>query len=144
MSISISDYQKAKYELFKSYKKPTSDQVSFMQLYEKEERTKEEEKLLQALTKKFKAYDDFLTRKKEVDAITHAEQKRQKEEQRRARNQKLIVLGSALLKKSETDNNTKQLIKSLIDEKFISEKDANLFDEDIVLIRHSIIHDLPQ
>ena len=144
MSISISDYQKAKYELFKSYKKPTSDQVSFMQLYEKEERTKEEEKLLQALTKKFKAYDDFLTRKKEVDAITHAEQKRQKEEQRRARSQKLIVLGSALLKKSETDNNTKQLIKSLIDEKFISEKDANFFDEDIVLIRHSIIQNLPQ
>ena len=142
--MSISDYKKAKYELFKSYKKPTSDQVSFMQLYEKEERTKEEEKLLQALTKKFKAYDDFLTRKKEVDAITHAEQKRQKEEQRRARSQKLIVLGSALLKKSETDNNTKQLIKSLIDEKFISEKDANLFDEDIVLIRHSLIHDLPQ
>ena len=144
MSISISDYQKAKYELFKSYKKPTSDQVDFMRLIELTEKTKEEEKLLQALTKKFKAYDDFLTRKKEVDAITHAEQKRQKEEQRRARSQKLIVLGSALLKKSETDNNTKQLIKSLIDEKFISEKDANLFDEDIVLIRHSLIHDLPQ
>lgn len=144
MSISISDYQKTKYELFKSYKKPTSDQVAFMQLYEKEERTKEEEKLLQALTKKFKAYDDFLTRKKEVDAITHAEQKRQKEEQRRARNQKLIILGSALLKKSETDNQTKQLIKSLIDDKFISEKDANLFVEDIVLIRQSLIHDLPQ
>ena len=142
--MSISDYQKAKYELFKSYKKPTSDQVDFMRLIELTEKTKEEEKLLQALTKKFKAYDDFLTRKKEVDAITHAEQKRQKEEQRRARSQKLIVLGSALLKKSETDNNTKQLIKSLIDEKFISEKDANLFDEDIVLIRHSLIHDLPQ
>ena len=138
------DYQKTKYELFKSYKKPTSDQVSFMQLYEKEEKTKEEEKLLQALTKKFKAYDDFLTRKKEVDAITHAEQKRQKEEQRRARSQKLIVLGSALLKKSETDNNTKQLIKSLIDEKFISEKDANLFEDDIILVRQSLIHDLPQ
>ncbi len=144
MSISISDYQKTKYELFKSYKKPTSDQVAFMQLYEKEERTKEEEKLLQALTKKFKAYDDFLTRKKEVDAITHAEQKRQKEEQRRARNQKLIILGSALLKKSETDNQTKQLIKSLIDDKFISEKDANLFDDDIILVRQSLVHGLPQ
>ena len=138
------EYQKAKYDLFKSYKKPTSDQVAFMQLYEKEERTKEEEKLLQALTKKFKAYDDFLTRKKEVDAITHAEQKRQKEEQRRARNQKLIVLGAALLKKSETDNETKQLIKSLVDEKFISEKDANLFEDDIILVRQSLIHDLPQ
>ena len=138
------DYQKTKYELFKSYKKPTSDQVSFMQLYEKEERTKEEEKLLQALAKKFRAYDDFLTRKKEVDAITHAEQKRQKEEQRRARNQKLIVLGAALLKKSETDNEIKQLIKALVDEKFISEKDANLFEDDIVLIRHSIIQNLPQ
>ena len=134
MSISISDYQKTKYELFKSYKKPTSDQVAFMQLYEKEERTKEEEKLLQALTKKFKAYDDFLTRKKEVDAITHAEQKRQKEEQRRARSHKLIVLGSALLKKSETDDDTKQLIKSLIEEKFISEKDSNLFNDDVVLM----------
>ena len=44
--MSISDYQKAKYELFKSYKKPTGDQVAFMQLYEKEEKTKEEEKLL--------------------------------------------------------------------------------------------------
>ena len=142
--MSISDYQKAKYELFKSYKKPTGDQVAFMQLYEKEEKTKEEEKLLQALTKKFKAYDDFLTRKKEVDAITHAEQKRQKEEQRRARSHKLIVLGSALLKKSETDNDTKQLIKALIDDKYISEKDANLFVEDIVLIRQSLIHDLPQ
>ena len=85
-----------------------------------------------------------MTRKKEVDAITHAEQKRQKEEQRRARNQKLIVLGAALLKKSETDNETKQLIKSLIDDKYISEKDANLFVEDIVLIRQSLIHDLPQ
>ena len=29
------DYQKTKYELFKSYKKPTSDQVAFMQLYGK-------------------------------------------------------------------------------------------------------------
>ena len=142
--MSISDYQKAKYELFKSYKKPTSDQVDFMRLIELTEKTKEEEKLLQALTKKFKAYDDFLTRKKEVDAITHAEQKRQKEEQRRARSQKLIVLGSALLKKSETDNNTKQLIKSLIDEKFISEKDANLFEDDIILVRQSLIHDSPQ
>ena len=142
--MSISDYQKAKYDLFKSYKKPTSDQVAFMQLYEKEEKTKEEEKLLQALTKKFKAYDDFLTRKKEVDTMNHAEQKRQKEEQRRARTHKLIVLGSALLKKSETDNEIKQLIKSLIDDKFIDEKDANLFVEDIVLIRQSLIHDLPQ
>ena len=85
-----------------------------------------------------------MTRKKEVDAITHAEQKRQKEEQRRARSHKLIVLGSALLKKSETDNDTKQLIKALIDDKYISEKDANLFVEDIVLIRQSLIHDLPQ
>ena len=144
MSISISDYQKAKYELFKSYKKPTSDQVAFMQLYEKEERTKEEEKLLKALTKKLKAYDDFLSQKKEVDSITHAEQKRQKEEQRRARSQKLIILGAALLKKSETDNETKQLIKSLIADKYISEKDANLFEDDIVLIRHSIIQNLPQ
>ena len=144
MSISISDYQKAKYELFKSYKKPTGDQVAFMQLYEKEEKTKEEEKLLQALTKKFKAYDDFLAQKKEVDAMNHAEQKRQKEEQRRARTHKLIVLGSALLKKSETDNQIKQLIKSLIDDKFIDEKDANFFDDDIVLIRQSLIHDLPQ
>ena len=141
--MSISDYQKAKYDLFKSYKKPTGDQVAFMQLYEKEEKTKEEEKLLQALTKKFKAYDDFLAQKKEVDAMNQAEQKRQKEEQRKARAHKLIVLGSALLKKSETDNETKQLIKSLIDDKFIDEKDANLFDEDIVLIRHSLIHDLP-
>lgn len=138
------EFKKTKYELFSKYKKPTSDQVAFMQLYEKEERTKEEEKLLQALTKKFKAYDDFLTRKKEVDSITHAEQKRQKEEQRRARNQKLIVLGAALLKKSETDNETKQLIKSLIADKYISEKDANLFDDDIVLVRHSIIQNLPQ
>ncbi len=55
------DYQKTKYELFKSYKKPTSDQVAFMQLYEKEEKTKEEEKLLQALTKKFSAYDGVST-----------------------------------------------------------------------------------
>ena len=138
------EYQKAKYDLFKTYKKPTSDQVDFMRLIDLAEKTKEEEKLLQALTKKFKAYDDFLTRKKEVDAITHAEQKRQKEEQRRARSQKLIVLGSALLKKSETDNNTKQLIKSLIDEKFISEKDANLFEDDIILVRQSLIHDSPQ
>lgn len=142
--MSILDYQKTKYDLFKTYKKPTSDQVDFIRLIELAEKTKEEEKLLQALTKKFKAYDDFLTRKKEVDSITHAEQKRQKEEQRRARNQKLIVLGAALLKKSETDNETKQLIKSLIADKYISEKDANLFDEDIVLIRHSIIQNLPQ
>lgn len=142
--MSISDYQKAKYELFKSYKKPTGDQVAFMRLYEKEEKTKEEEKLLQALTKKLKAYDDFLVQKKEVDAITHAEQKRQKEQERKARSHKLIVLGSALLKKSETDNDTKQLIKALIDDKYISEKDANLFVEDIVLIRQSLIHDLPQ
>ena len=138
------DYQKTKYELFKTYKKPTSDQVAFMQLYEKEEKTKEEEKLLQALTKKFKAYDDFLAKKKEVDAMNHAEQKRQKEEQRRARSQKLIILGSALLKKSETDNETKQLIKSLIADKYISEKDANLFEDDIILVRQSLIHDLPQ
>ena len=138
------DYQKTKYELFKTYKKPTSDQVDFMRLIELAEKTKEEEKLLQALTKKFKAYDDFLTRKKEVDSITHAEQKRQKEEQRRARNQKLIVLGAALLKKSETDNEIKQLIKALVDEKFISEKDANLFDDDIILIRQSLVHGLPQ
>ena len=75
--------------------------------------------------------------------MNHAEQKRQKEEQRRARNQKLIVLGAALLKKSETDNETKQLIKSLIADKFINEKDANLFVDDIVLIRHSIIQNLP-
>ena len=138
------DYQKTKYELFKTYKKPTSDQVDFIRLIELAEKTKEEEKLLQALTKKFKAYDDFLTRKKEVDSITHAEQKRQKEEQRRARNQKLIVLGAALLKKSETDNEIKQLIKALVDEKFISEKDANLFDDDIILIRQSLVHGLPQ
>ena len=138
------EYQKAKYDLFKTYKKPTSDQVDFMRLIDLAEKTKEEEKLLKALTKKFKAYDDFLSQKKEVDAITQAEQKRQKEEQRRARSQKLIILGSALLKKSETDNATKQLIKALVDEKFISEKDANLFDEDIVLIRHSIIQNLPQ
>ena len=138
------DYQKTKYELFKTYKKPTSDQVDFMRLIDLAEKTKEEEKLLQALTKKFKAYDDFLTRKKEVDSITHAEQKRQKEEQRRARNQKLIVLGAALLKKSETDNEIKQLIKALVDEKFISEKDANLFDDDIILIRQSLVHGLPQ
>ena len=142
--MSILDYQKTKYDLFKTYKKPTSDQVDFMRLIELTEKTKEEEKLLQALTKKFKAYDDFLAQKKEVDAMNHAEQKRQKEEQRRARSQKLIVLGSALLKKSETDNNTKQLIKSLIDEKFISEKDANLFEDDIILVRQSLIHDLPQ
>ena len=138
------DYQKTKYELFKTYKKPTSDQVDFIRLIELAEKTKEEEKLLQALTKKFKAYDDFLTRKKEVDSITHAEQKRQKEEQRRARNQKLIVLGAALLKKSETNNEIKQLIKALVDEKFISEKDANLFDDDIILIRQSLVHGLPQ
>ena len=142
--MSILDYQKTKYDLFKTYKRPTSDQVDFMRLIDLAEKTKEEEKLLQALTKKFKAYDDFLAQKKEVDAMNHAEQKRQKEEQRRARTHKLIVLGSALLKKSETDNEIKQLIKSLIDEKFISEKDANLFDEDIVLIRQSLIHDLPQ
>ena len=142
--MSILDYQKTKYDLFKTYKKPTSDQIDFMRLIELTETTKEEEKLLKALTKKFKAYDDFLSQKKEVDAITQAEQKRQKEEQRRARSQKLIILGSALLKKSETDNATKQLIKALVDEKFISEKDANLFDEDIVLIRHSIIQNLPQ
>ena len=138
------DYQKTKYELFKTYKKPTSDQVDFIRLIELAEKTKEEEKLLQALTKKFKAYDDFLAQKKEVDAINHAEQKRQKEEQRRARTHKLIVLGSALLKKSETDNETKQLIKSLIDDKFIDEKDANFFDDDIVLIRQSLVHGLPQ
>ena len=138
------DYQKTKYELFKTYKKPTSDQVDFIRLIELAEKTKEEEKLLQALTKKFKAYDDFLAKKKEVDAMNHAEQKRQKEEQRKARAHKLIVLGSALLKKSETDNETKQLIKSLIDDKFIDEKDANFFDDDIVLIRQSLIHDLPQ
>ena len=138
------EYQKAKYDLFKTYKKPTSDQVDFIRLIELAEKTKEEEKLLQALTKKFKAYDDFLAQKKEVDAMNHAEQKRQKEEQRRARTHKLIVLGSALLKKSETDNQIKQLIKSLIDDKFIDEKDANFFDDDIVLIRQSLIHDLPQ
>ena len=138
------EYQKAKYDLFKTYKKPTSDQVDFMRLIDLAEKTKEEEKLLQALTKKFKAYDDFLAQKKEVDAMNHAEQKRQKEEQRRARSQKLIILGSALLKKSETDNETKQLIKSLIADKFINEKDANLFVDDIVLIRHSIIQNLPQ
>ena len=137
------EYQKAKYDLFKTYKKPTSDQVDFMRLIDLAEKTKEEEKLLQALTKKFKAYDDFLAQKKEVDAMNHAEQKRQKEEQRRARSQKLIILGSALLKKSETDNETKQLIKSLIADKFINEKDANLFVDDIVLIRHSIIQNLP-
>ena len=137
------EYQKAKYDLFKTYKKPTSDQVDFIRLIELAEKTKEEEKLLQALTKKFKAYDDFLAQKKEVDAMNHAEQKRQKEEQRRARSQKLIILGSALLKKSETDNETKQLIKSLIADKFINEKDANLFVDDIVLIRHSIIQNLP-
>lgn len=142
--MSISDYQKAKYELFKSYKKPTGDQVDFMRLIDLAEKTKEEEKLLKALTKKFKAYDDFLTQKKEVDAITQAEQKKQKEQERKARSHKLIVLGSALLKKSETDNDTKQLIKSLIDEKFISEKDANLFEDDIILVRQSLIHDLPQ
>ena len=142
--MSILDYQKTKYDLFKTYKKPTSDQIDFMRLMELTEKTKEEEKLLKALTKKFKAYDDFLTQKKEVDAITHAEQKRQKEEQRRARNQKLIVLGAALLKKSETDNEIKQLIKALVDEKFISEKDANLFDDDIILIRQSLVHGLPQ
>ena len=142
--MSILDYQKTKYDLFKTYKKPTSDQVDFMRLIELTEKTKEEEKLLKALTKKFKAYDDFLSQKKEVDAMNHAEQKRQKEEQRRARTHKLIVLGSALLKKSETDNETKQLIKSLIDDKFIDEKDANFFDDDIVLIRHSIIQNLPQ
>ena len=142
--MSISDYQKAKYELFKSYKKPTGDQVDFMRLIDLAEKTKEEEKLLKALTKKFKAYDDFLVQKKEVDAITYAEQKRQKEQERKARSHKLIVLGSALLKKSETDNDTKQLIKSLIEEKFISEKDSNLFNDDVVLIRHSLIHDLPQ
>ena len=141
--MSILDYQKTKYDLFKTYKKPTSDQVDFMRLIELTEKTKEEEKLLQALTKKFKAYDDFLAQKKEVDAMNHAEQKRQKEEQRRARSQKLIILGSALLKKSETDNETKQLIKSLIADKFINEKDANLFVDDIVLIRHSIIQNLP-
>ena len=138
------EYQKAKYDLFKTYKKPTSDQVDFMRLIDLAEKTKEEEKLLKALTKKFKAYDDFLAQKKQVDAITHAEQKRQKEEQRRARNQKLIVLGAALLKKSETDNEIKQLIKALVDEKFISEKDANLFDDDIILIRQSLVHGLPQ
>ena len=138
------EYQKAKYDLFKTYKKPTSDQVDFMRLMDLTEKTKEEDKLLKALTKKFKAYDDFLAQKKSVDAITHAEQKRQKEEQRRARSQKLIILGSALLKKSETDIETEQLIKALIDDKYISEKDANLFDDDIVLIRHSLIHDLPQ
>ena len=137
------EYQKAKYDLFKTYKKPTSDQVDFMRLMDLTEKTKEEDKLLKALTKKFKAYDDFLAQKKSVDAITHAEQKRQKEEQRRARSQKLIILGSALLKKSETDNETKQLIKSLIADKFINEKDANLFVDDIVLIRHSIIQNLP-
>ena len=137
------DYQKTKYELFKTYKKPTSDQVDFIRLIELAEKTKEEEKLLQALTKKFKAYDDFLAQKKEVDAMNHAEQKRQKEEQRRARSQKLIIHGSALLKKSETDNETKQLIKSLIADKFINEKDANLFVDVIVLIRHSIIQILP-
>ena len=142
--MSILDYQKTKYDLFKTYKKPTSDQIDFMRLIELTETTKEEEKLLKALTKKFKAYDDFLAQKKEVDAMNHAEQKRQKEEQRRARSQKLIILGSALLKKSETDNDTKQLIKALIDDKYISEKDANLFVEDIVLIRQSLIHDLPQ
>ena len=142
--MSILDYQKTKYDLFKTYKKPTSDQVDFMRLIDLAEKTKEEEKLLQALTKKFKAYDDFLTQKKEVDAINHAEQKRQKEEQRKARNHKLIVLGSALLKKSETDNETKQLIKSLIADKYISEKDANLFEDDIILVRQSLIHDLPQ
>ena len=138
------DYQKTKYELFKTYKKPTSDQVDFIRLIELAEKTKEEEKLLKALTKKFKAYDDFLSQKKEVDAMNHAEQKRQKEEQRRARSHKLIVLGSALLKKSETDNEIKQLIKALVDEKFISEKDAKLFEDDIILIRQSLIHDLPQ
>lgn len=142
--MSILDYQKTKYDLFKTYKKPTSDQVDFIRLIELAEKTKEEEKLLKALTKKFKAYDDFLAQKKSVDAITHAEQKRQKEEQRRARNQKLIVLGAALLKKSETDNEIKQLIKALVDEKFISEKDANLFDDDIILIRQSLVHGLPQ
>ena len=141
--MSILDYQKTKYDLFKTYKKPTSDQIDFMRLIELTETTKEEEKLLKALTKKFKAYDDFLVQKKEVDAMNHAEQKRQKEEQRRARSQKLIILGSALLKKSETDNDTKQLIKSLIEEKFISEKDANLFVADIVLIRQSLIRKPP-
>ena len=138
------EYQKAKYDLFKTYKKPTSDQVDFMRLMDLTEKTKEEDKLLKALTKKLKAYDDFLAQKKSVDAITHAEQKRQKEEQRRARSQKLIVLGSALLKKSETDNDTKQLIKSLIADKFIVSKDANLFEDDIILVRQSLIHDLPQ
>lgn len=138
------EYQKAKYDLFKTYKKPTSDQVDFMRLIDLAEKTKEEEKLLKALTKKFKAYDDFLSQKKEVDAMNHAEQKRQKEEQRKARTHKLIVLGSALLKKSETDNEIKQLIKALVDEKFISEKDANLFDDDIILIRQSLVHGLPQ
>lgn len=142
--MSILDYQKTKYDLFKTYKKPTSDQVDFMRLMDLTEKTKEEDKLLKALTKKFKAYDEFLAQKKSVDAITHAEQKRQKEEQRRARNQKLIILGAALLKKSETDNPTKQLIKSLIDDKYISEKDANLFDDDIILIRQSLVHGLPQ
>ena len=138
------EYQKAKYDLFKTYKKPTSDQVDFMRLIDLAEKTKEEEKLLKALTKKFKAYDDFLSQKKEVDAITQAEQKKQKEQERKARSHKLIVLGSALLKKSETDNEIKQLIKALVDEKFISEKDANLFDDDIILIRQSLVHGLPQ
>ena len=138
------EYQKAKYDLFKTYKKPTSDQVDFMRLMDLTEKTKEEDKLLKALTKKLKAYDDFLAQKKSVDAITHAEQKRQKEEQRRARSQRLIILGAALLKKSETDNETKQLIKSLIADKYISEKDANLFEDDIILVRQSLIHDLPQ
>ena len=142
--ISALEFKKNKYDLFSKYKKPTTDQVAFMQLYEKEERTKEEEKLLQALTKKFKAYDDFLEQKKQADEILQAEQKRQKEQERKARNHKLIVLGSALIKKSETDNQTKQLIKSLVDDKFISEKDANLFDDDIILVRQSLVHGLPQ
>ena len=91
----------------------------------------------------YKDYDDL---DEEIQAFQPAYDettKKQKEQERKARSHKLIVLGSALLKKSETDNDTKQLIKSLINDKFIDEKYANLFEDDIILVRQSLIHDLP-
>ena len=136
------EYMQVKFDKLKTYKKPTDEQLKFMELFNLSERTKEQEKLLLALTKKFKANDDYLKSKKLVNNIVNAENRIANEQARKDHAHKMIVAGGLFLSDIEKDDYLKQKLQSYMDSGKIKEKDRSLFVEYLNSnpIRESFIH----
>lgn len=114
-------------ERFKSYKSPTETHQLIIALGEKINRTKEEEKNLNILLNAEKKLEQLNKARAEARKLLQAE----KVKERKARNHRLIIWGSALLKASENDAQIAQIMQKLFESGYISERDKEVAKQDL-------------